>query len=1002
FPATFNDNCTFNVNGPAGFFGDFPIGDSTITYIATDLSGNTATCSFVISISDVHPPTITIDNVPVQDNDPGFCGANVTVISPGVTDCSEPVTLINDFNFTSDASDFYPVGTTIIEWTATDTAGNASTATQNITVNDVQFPEITGPNDTTICDPDFFYPIPVGTDNCPNPVTTQTQGLPLTSGSTFPVGTTTIEYTVIDDSNNSMAYSFTVTVDAPTIPGTISSIPDPAEICQESFVNFTITGQTGSIQWQVQPASTGIFADVPGQTSTSLNYQFFENSNVRANITNGVCMDVSTNEIAVQIDSMPQGGDVLTEEGGNFVTICDGESTLLILQNYLGDSFQWQQAVDPGNPVWVDIAGATNDSVIVSPPTGSTRLFRVKVWNGLCVNFNVSLQATVQVNNKPIPGVVLPADTNLCYGMDVTLISDANGFIQWQERSFGTVIWTDMSLENDANLILTNMMDSTQYRVYVTTGSCPPDSSAPANVNVHPSIEQNTIIADQDICEDIEVDTLLGSLPSGGDGTYNYQWQAYNTSIPVWTDIAPDGTGINYPPGVIGETTQYRRFVGSGACIGPVYGLLSDTLTVTWYPEVDNNSITADQSICENSAPVQLDGSNPSGGDGVYAYQWEESIDNINWISASGSNPNNLIDYQPGVLTQITWYRRIVESGPCDAAAGGADTSNVIEITVHRYPIPDAGSDKDVCGLVDTLEAIADIGIGTWSSLDFPITDSFDDVNDPNAEVTINATTYGIHNFIWTENNNGCISSDTVALTFYEIPNANAGPDFEVCGLVDTLNATISVSGSIGIWTSDIGTDIFDDPTLPNAEVTIDSLTYGVHEFTWAEDNNGCVTTNSVLVTFYEIPIPNAGADKVVCGLVDTLNATLSLSGNTGVWTSDFPTDIFDDPTLIDAEVTIDETYGVHNFVWTENNSGCLKADTVAITFYEIPNASAGPDFEVCGLVDTLNATPSVLGSVGIWTSDFPSDIFDNPTLPNAEVTIDSTTYGIHKFTWAE
>ncbi|HVT84949.1 MAG TPA: T9SS type A sorting domain-containing protein, partial [Chitinophagaceae bacterium] len=44
-------------------------------------------------------------------------------------------TITNSFNNTSNASGSYPVGTTVVTWTATDASGNSSTCTQTVTVN---------------------------------------------------------------------------------------------------------------------------------------------------------------------------------------------------------------------------------------------------------------------------------------------------------------------------------------------------------------------------------------------------------------------------------------------------------------------------------------------------------------------------------------------------------------------------------------------------------------------------------------------------------------------------------------------------------------------------------------------------------------------------------------------------------------------------------------------------------------------------------------------------
>ncbi|MFC2099495.1 lamin tail domain-containing protein, partial [Candidatus Bipolaricaulota bacterium] len=62
------------------------------------------------------------------------CGTDVTVLPPEATDNCGDVTVTNSRTGTSDASGFYPVGTTTIEWTAKDACGNTAQCYQAITV----------------------------------------------------------------------------------------------------------------------------------------------------------------------------------------------------------------------------------------------------------------------------------------------------------------------------------------------------------------------------------------------------------------------------------------------------------------------------------------------------------------------------------------------------------------------------------------------------------------------------------------------------------------------------------------------------------------------------------------------------------------------------------------------------------------------------------------------------------------------------------------------------
>src|SRR6185436_4328129 len=112
----------------------------------------------------------------------------------------------------------FPKGTTTITYRATDASGNFREATQLVTVIDNTPPAISCPASITLeptCPTGAIatWTPPVGTDNCPSAVTTRTAGA--APGTVFPIGTSTVTYTVVDAAGNSSSCSFTVTVKTP-------------------------------------------------------------------------------------------------------------------------------------------------------------------------------------------------------------------------------------------------------------------------------------------------------------------------------------------------------------------------------------------------------------------------------------------------------------------------------------------------------------------------------------------------------------------------------------------------------------------------------------------------------------------------------------------------------------------------------------------------------------------------------------------------------------------
>ncbi len=114
----------------------------------------------------------------------------------------------NDYNGTADASDTYPVGTTTVTWTVTDIHGNTNTCTQDITVTDDEAPTITCAADQTqTADPGHCQAAvtvtgPTTADNCGVASVTNDYNGAADATDTYPVGTTTVTWTVTDIHGN--------------------------------------------------------------------------------------------------------------------------------------------------------------------------------------------------------------------------------------------------------------------------------------------------------------------------------------------------------------------------------------------------------------------------------------------------------------------------------------------------------------------------------------------------------------------------------------------------------------------------------------------------------------------------------------------------------------------------------------------------------------------------------------------------------------------------------
>ncbi|HEX2532430.1 MAG TPA: PKD domain-containing protein [Chitinophagaceae bacterium] len=340
-----------------------------------------------------------------------------------------------------------------------------------------------------------------------------------------------------------------------------------------------------------------------------------------------------------------------------------------------------EAATTTGGPVtwsWSGPGSFTSDKAVVSltgmtPAQGGT--YTVTVSQNGCT---AAQSINVVVNPKPRkPAVGRPV--RYCLNA-VTAPLNATA------ESGHTLTWYDnKELKNGSATAPTPsaaVAGTVYYYVLQTNASGCASDTAALEVTVYPAIGTNTVSSDQVICSGQTPAAFTGSVPTGGNGTYTYQWQV-STDGTTWNDI-PGATGSGYQPGPLMDTTLFRRVVASGPCDG----VASAPLTITVQGVLSGIQVSGPQTICAGTKPQALSGQTPSGGSGTYTFQWESAPDGSNWTSIAGATGK---DYAPGILTATMHFRRRTTSGSCFAL------SDALILTVNPKPVMDAVGDKILC-----------------------------------------------------------------------------------------------------------------------------------------------------------------------------------------------------------------------------------------------------------------------------------------------------------------
>ncbi len=253
----------------------------------------------------------------------------------------------------------------------------------------------------------------------------------------------------------------------------------------------------------------------------------------------------------------------------------------------------------------------------------------------------------------------------------------------------------------------------------------------------------------------------------------------------------------------------------------------SDTIIVELHDllEVDLGN---DTSLCDRDMPLELSSAQLSGA----SYVWN-----------TGSTHHQIM-----VLYGGTYWLEVKKDG-----CTGSDT---MDVHVVRTPEIFAGPDTTIC-ISQPLRIGAYI---TGASYSWNTGGT-----DPYIEVSATGT------YVLTVNLEGCIVSDTVHITAMPDPDVDLGGDRDICP-EETIILDATCSGNNAyLWNTGDTTPVLNVATAGLYAVSVTS------EFS-------CTGNDSVLLTFYPLPVVTLGADTTVCEETPLLLAPRSLHADSLIW----------------------------------------------------------------------------------------------------------------------
>ena len=336
-------------------------GTYTVTYSATDTSGNIGTANRTVIVEDTIAPVIILSGA-----NPYTVEKGTTYSDPGVTaDTGEPVT-INTSGLNMSVS-----GTYTVTYSATDSYGNNGTNTRTVIVEDTISPVITlsGANPYTV-ERGTTYIDPGATTDTGESVIINTSGLNMSVSGTY-----TVTYSATDADGNTGTASRTVIVDDVPVITLVGSDPFYQQ-------NGSVYGDPGA----TADGGETIITDISG-VNTGVNGSYTVYYSTDSTLVGTATRTVNVDNYPTTLGTTPTFYNIyssaVSSDGSVFVLGADGGTSKAYYSNgtQKGGTLTALKSYYSG---WTCDISANGNRIIIGEPNffGNGGNARVYDWNG--------------------------------------------------------------------------------------------------------------------------------------------------------------------------------------------------------------------------------------------------------------------------------------------------------------------------------------------------------------------------------------------------------------------------------------------------------------------------------------------------------------------------------------------------------------------------------------------------------------------------------------------
>lgn len=664
----------------------------------------------------------------------------------------------------------------------------------------------------------------------------------------------------------------------------------------------------------------------------------------------------------------------------NVTPVCAGSDVTVTADRIGGNGpYTYEWSFSPSSASYQKV----NDSTIVlkNPQSDVDVTVKVTDKNG-SAGQNVATATKTQVVYAN-PKITLAGD-KVCQGGSLELVPTVTGGTKPYTSAWtGNTDVLSSALDAEKAVVKTKSAAGTYFLTYTVTdkNGCKASENVSAVINQKPVVVAKT--AKSVACWADEID-LSSSVTVGSTVNAKYEWTSGSSSLEALSKVnIPNPTFKSNASG----THRFQVVVtDENGCKDT-----SDEISVRIEPRP---SVTVDPltNLCVSNQGAELSAtpSLPAGsGDGRFSYVWSGDV--------TSTEEPPMLDTKTAGVKKVSVV--VTSSNGCssDAAQGS--------FTVYENPIAEiANKDEEACAL-DTVTLKANTS-GSNVSYEWSATTPIIGSNTGSSVQVVMPSTTGSANsmkhpvsLLVTDNKTGCKASTTENVTFYRLPEVAINGKTEVCaGGTQVLTPKVAYANSSTYrvnWFLDTlqlsATDV-EDPVFTQTGTGVFNIGLKI------TDAKGCVGKGYIAIKGLELPVANAGEDRVEEWRHDfTLfgSATGGAGDYTYLWS---PADsLTSSPALQNPTANLLET-NIFTLEVTDGK-GCKGTDDVIITIIGQPlKVSIMQNDSLCeGETVTLEALPS--GGTGDYRYKW-YDMANETVVIGEEKTIDvsitePTTYKV-------